>query len=172
MPGNIRRGRPSRQRQDTIFQVPPGRYEVSLAGRGETYLTGISAQHAQISGRLVTLSGGEAVLTLHTASGRATVTGIASGNGSPTIGAMVLLVPAGLDDPGSITTTVRDQTNTDGSFELPNVIPGQYILIAVDHGWGVNWNDPSTLRNYLTQGIPLDISPNASLKQNINAQAP
>jgi hypothetical protein len=85
---------------------------------------------------------------------------------------MVLLIPAGLDDPGSFTTVARDQTNTDGSFELQNVVPGQYILIAIDRGWNVNWNDRSTLRNYLTQGVPLDLRSNASVKQNIDAQAP
>jgi len=51
-------------------------------------------------------------------------------------------------------TVARDQTNTDGSFELQNVVPGQYILIAIDHRLERDWNDPSTLRNYLTQGVP------------------
>jgi hypothetical protein len=97
---------------------------------------------------------------------------MASLNSKPSIGAMVLLVPAGLDDPGSFTLAARDQTNTDGSFELPNVIPGQYILIAIDHGWNVNWSDPSTLRGYLTQGVPLDIKPGATVKQSIDGQAP
>ena len=85
---------------------------------------------------------------------------------------MVLLVPAGLDNPGSFTAVVRDQTNTDGSFELPNVIPGQYILIVIEHGWNVNWSDPSTLRRYLMQGVPLDVRVAANIKQDVDAQAP
>jgi hypothetical protein len=172
MPISMRRGQQMPQTQDTAFQVPPGRYEVSLLGRGETYLTGVSAQGADVSGRFVTVHQGDATLNLHTASGRAQITGIATLNGSPSVGAMVLLIPAGLDDPGSFTTVARDQTNTDGSFELQNVVPGQYILIAIDRGWNVNWNDPSTLRSYLTQGLPLDLRSNASVKQNIDAQAP
>jgi hypothetical protein len=85
---------------------------------------------------------------------------------------MVLLVPAGLDDPGSFTRLVRDQTNTDGSFDLNDIVPGQYILIAIDHGWTVNWNDTTTLQKYLTQGIPLDLHADAIGKQDIPVQAP
>lgn len=172
VPVNARRGQPMRQTREMSFQVPPGRYEVNFFGTGETYLTGISAQGAEVSGRFVTLHDGEAALTLHITSGHATVVGIAKANGKPSVGAMVLLVPAGLDDPGSFTAVVRDQTNTDGSFDLLNVIPGQYILIAIDHGWNVNWTDPSTLRSYLMQGIPLDIRVAANIKQDVDAQAP
>ncbi len=172
MPVGMRRGQQSPKTQDLTFQVPPGRYEVNLFGRGEIFLTGLSAQGADVLGRFITVNEGNVNLTLHTASGRASVTGIANLQGLPSVGAMVLLIPAGLDDPGSFTTVVRDQTNTDGSFELQNVVPGQYILVAIDRGWNVNWKDPSTLTRYLAQGIPLDIRSNANLKQNIDTKAP
>jgi len=145
---------------------------VNLFARGEIYLTGVSAQGADVVGRFITVHEGNVTLTLHTASGRARVTGIVNFQGAPSVGAMVLLIPAGLDDPGSFTTVARDQTNTDGSFELENVVPGQYILVAIDRGWNVNWKDPSTLTRYLTQGVPLDIRSNASVKQNLDANAP
>jgi len=167
-------GPATENQRETTFQVPPGRYEVSLRGGGrtESYLTGLSAQGATVLGRFVTVNSGNVFLTLHTASNRSTVSGIASIDGKQLAGALVLLVPAGLDDPGSFTAVSRDQTNTDGSFELPNVIPGQYILMAIDHGWNVNWKDASTLRGYLTQGVPLDIKPGVNVKQNITAQVP
>lgn len=172
MPIGMRRGQQMPQAQDLSFQVLPGRYEVNLFARGEIYLTGVSAQGADVVGRFITVHEGNVTLTLHTASGRARVTGIVNFQGAPSVGAMVLLIPAGLDDPGSFTTVARDQTNTDGSFELENVVPGQYILVAIDRGWNVNWKDPSTLTRYLTQGVPLDIRSNASVKQNLDANAP
>ncbi|MBS1822018.1 MAG: carboxypeptidase regulatory-like domain-containing protein [Acidobacteria bacterium] len=158
--------------RDISIQVPPGRYEVSLQNRGDVYLTGISAQGADVAGRFLTIHGGDAALLLHTANGHAAVTGVASFHGAPAAGAVILLVPAGLDDPGSFTAVVRDQSNTDGSFDLNEVVPGQYILVAIDRGWGVNLRDPSTLRSYLTQGVPLDIRSGTNVKQNIDAQAP
>jgi hypothetical protein len=173
MPVNARRGGPQMQSpREITLQVPPGRYEVSVQDRGDVYLTGISAEGAEVAGRFVTVRGGDAALNLHTASGHASVSGIAAIGGKPSVGAVVLLVPAGLDDPGSFTTLARDQSNTDGSFDLDNIVPGQYILIAVDHGWHINWSDPTTLRNYLAQGVPLDLHSGANIKQNIDAQAP
>jgi hypothetical protein len=85
---------------------------------------------------------------------------------------MVLLVPASLGDPASITILRRDQTNTDGSFDLADILPGQYILLAIDHGWQINWSDPSTLRGYLMRGVPVDLTSSANVSQNIEAQAP
>ena len=172
MPANIRRGPQTQPSRVMNLQVPPGRYEVSVQNRGDVYLTGISAQGAEAAGRLLTIHGGDVVLMLHTATGHASVTGVASSGGQPCAGAVILLVPAALDDPGSFTTLARDQTNTDGSFDLEDVVPGQYILIAIDRGWNVNLSDPSTLRSYLTQGVPMDLRSGASVKQNIDAQAP
>jgi hypothetical protein len=157
---------------DRVLEVPPGRYEVVLQGRPNVYLTGISAKGAEASGRIVTVPSGNSALTLHVAEGRSTVTGIVSLKGKPLVGAMVLLVPTTVGDPASITILRRDQSNTDGSFDLPEVIPGQYILIAIDNGWEINWSDASTLGRYLTQGVPLDLTAGGNVKQNITAQMP
>ena len=169
--------RPSRDTQQKTpprrlsLQVPPGRYEISLPGR-DTYLVGLTAKGAEVSGRFLTVRAGEVTLALHTGKGRATINGIAGVGGKPVTGATVLLVPAGMDDPHSFTRLARDQTNTDGSFDLNDVIPGQYILIAVDRGWKINWKDTTTLQKYLTQGVPLDLHANARVSQNISAQEP
>jgi hypothetical protein len=164
-------GRGGRNSERTM-EVAPGRYEVVLQGRPDVYLTGVTAKGADAIGRYVTLPAGPVTLTLHIASGRATVSGIASFQGKPSIGAMVLLVPITIEDPNSLTILRRDQTNTDGGFDLGSILPGKYILVAVDHGWRVNRNDPSTLRGYLMHGIPLDLTSGANIRQNIDAQAP
>ena len=169
---NLRRRQVSGGENKRVIEVPPGRYEVVLRNRSEIYLVGITAQSAEAVGRLVTLPAGESTLTLHVASGRAMLSGMASVAGKPSIAAMALLVPATFGQPGSMTIVRRDQTNTDGSFEMEDVIPGQYILIVIDQGWRVNWSDPSTLRHYLTQGVPLDLTSGANVSQKIEAQAP
>jgi hypothetical protein len=153
-------------------QLQPGDYEVVLNGAGDHYLNGITASGAESSGRIVHLNAGPAHLVLHIASGRASLSGIAKLHDHPVVAATVLLVPATLGDSGGMTTVRRDQTNTDGSFNLDNVLPGPYILIAIDHGWTVNWRDPATLRRYLTGGIAIDVAPGAALRRNIEAQNP
>lgn len=154
------------------IELPPGRYEVVLAGKPNLYLTGITAQSAQAAGRFVTVPGGSSTLTLHIADGRSRLTGIATIRGKPSIGAMVLLIPATLGQPENLNIIRRDQTNTDGSFELNHVLPGQYILLAIDHGWQINWKDPSTLRGYMMHGIPVDLASTPRIKENVEAQAP
>jgi hypothetical protein len=161
----------TRESQQPLIQVPPGRYEVRLGGR-DSYLLGIAAKGAEVSGRFLTVRAGDVSLKLRTARGRATVNGVAVADSKPIEGAMVVLVPAGLGDPGCFANVVRDQTNTDGSFDLTDIVPGQYILIAVTNGWKINWSDSATLQHYLTQGVPLDIRADARLTQEVTAQQP
>jgi protocatechuate 3,4-dioxygenase beta subunit len=157
---------------DHMIEVPPGQYEVILQGRPNLFLTGLTAKGAQTSGRYVTVGAGDSTLTIHLASGRASLSGVVTLDKKPCAGAMVLLVPVTIEEPDSITFLRQDQTNTDGSFELTNVIPGQYILVAIDNGWQINWGDASTLRRYLMQGVPVELKSSAIVKQNVVAQAP
>ncbi|MEO6815674.1 MAG: carboxypeptidase regulatory-like domain-containing protein [Edaphobacter sp.] len=157
--------------QHTI-EIPPGRYEIVLADKPNLYLTEITAQSAQATGRFVTVPSGSSTLTLHIADGRSTLTGTAMISGKPSVGAMVLLIPATLGEPNNLNIIRRDQTNTDGSFGLKDVLPGQYILLAIDHGWQINWKDPSTLRGYMMHGIPVDLVSTPRIKETIEAQAP
>jgi hypothetical protein len=154
------------------MELPPGRYEVVLQGQPNIFLTGLAAKGAETVGRYVTVGAGDSTLTIHVASGRASLSGVATLDGKPCAGAMILLVPITIEDPNSISFLRQDQTNTDGSFGLENVLPGQYILVAIDHGWQINWGDPATLRRYLMQGVPVELKPSAMMKQNIAAQAP
>lgn len=68
--------------------------------------------------------------------------------------------------------TRRDQSKTDGSFDITNVLPGAYLLVAIDHGWDVNWSDPATLRRYLMQGLPLDRRGGGDRRETIQPQPP
>jgi hypothetical protein len=167
-----RRGEQREPLSDRVIEAPPGRYEVVLQGRPSVFLSGLTAKGAETTGRYVTVGVGESTLTVHAASGRASLSGIATSDGKPSVGAMVLLVPITIEDPSSITILRQDQTNTDGSFDVANIIPGQYILVAIDHGWEINWGDASTLRRYLMQGVPIDLKSSATVKQNVTAQAP
>jgi hypothetical protein len=153
--------------------VPPGRYEVKLAGgNNSAYMTGMTAVGAEARGRFVTVGEQPARLTVHLAAGLANVEGTAMFAGKLSVGAMLLLVPATLGDPSSLTIVRRDQTNTDGGFSLDEVIPGPYILLAIDHGWGVRWEDPATLAPYLMHGVPLDLRPQANVRQTVQAVSP
>ena len=152
--------------------LKPGRYEVILSGIDDLHLTSIEATGAAATGRTVTINGGSPALTLHVASGRANITGFVRSHGAAIKGAMILLVPATLGDPSGFDILRRDQSNTDGSFEMQNVLPGTYILVAIENGWNVNWQDPSTLRRFLMRGTPLDLNAARDRSETIEAQLP
>jgi protocatechuate 3,4-dioxygenase beta subunit len=157
---------------DRSVFVAPGRYAVSLGSSGQSFVTGLKATGAQVSGLIVQVDGGSPVVTLQVASGKSQVAGVARMGGLPAAGAMVLLVPANSGELGELAVTQRDQTNTDGSFAIRGVIPGRYILLAIDHGWDVNWHDPATLAMYLAHGVPLEIAPSSKVVREIEAQKP
>jgi hypothetical protein len=157
---------------ERVAQVAPGRYEVVLNNTGGLRLAGVTATGAEATGRMVTLHAGPASVVLHVANGRGSVGGVAKRNGTPVEGAMLLLVPATLGDPSGLTTLRRGQSNTDGSFRMEEVLPGAYILLAIDRGWSINWNDPATLSRYLIHGVAVDLSRAQDLKMDVAAQEP
>ena len=155
------------------LQAPPGEYNLALSGGREMFLAGISVGTGAVSvSRRVRVGAGTNVLTVHVAEGRGSLSGAVSAAGKPDVGSMVLLVPTSFGERGSIAISRRDQSNTDGSFEIEDIVPGQYILVAIDHGWEVNWRDPVTLQRFLLRGVPLTVAGAAQIKQNLVAIAP
>jgi hypothetical protein len=78
-------------------------------------------------------------------------------DGKPAGGAMVALVPKGID-PRTHPERIRwDQSDLDGSFMLGGILPGKYVLIAVQDGWGTAWLKEGVLEKYLAHGQELTI---------------
>ncbi len=155
------------------ISVPAGRYQVALSGGSDIYLGGIRAIGAAMEGEVVRITDGAPTLTLKLAAGKVQLSGLAHrSGGAPATGAMVLLVPAAADAAQVAAHTARTETNTDGSFALTSVIPGPYILVVLDGGWTVNWQDPGTIAGYLMHGMPLDLQPASKQVVNVIAVAP
>lgn len=154
------------------MQVPAGRYQVALVGGSDLYLNGISVGAGVVKSRVVALGSGAVTLTLEVAHGRGEVKGFVVQEKQPLAGAMVMLVPASFGQTGSIDLLRRDQSNSDGSFDLAGVLPGEYILLAIANGWETNWHNPATLEHFLLGGTPLLLEPGAQIKQQISAQSP
>jgi hypothetical protein len=166
------RRRETDQKVEHAVYLSPGKWEVQTPAFGSTYLLGLEAKDAEVVGSTLTVSDHPATLTLHLGSGRGEVAGVATGAGKPVEGAMVLLVPATLGQPGSVAEVQRDQTNTDGSFLLRGVVPGKYILLAIDHGWGIKWHDLGTLAAYLPRGLPVEVASKEKVQRNVQVTEP
>jgi len=136
----------------------PGSYEISLSGDRDGYIKNLSASGAQVSGRTIEIRGTDPVkLTMVIAVGEGEITGTALRDGSPFAGAMIVLVPA---DPGHNNVLFRrDQSDSDGTFTLPNVVPGKYTLLALENGWDIAWTNPDVLEPLLPLGEAVEVQP-------------
>jgi hypothetical protein len=106
-------------------------------------------------------------LTVTTALGEGTVSGLALLKDKPHGGAMIVLVPA--DPANNHVLFRRDQSNTDGSFILRYVVPGAYTVLAMED-WEIDWMDPDVLKRYLGLGTAVQVQPNGSYDLKVAVQ--
>jgi hypothetical protein len=81
---------------------------------------------------------------------------------------MVLLVPT--DPAHNQVLFRRDQSDTDGTFTLADVVPGKYTLLALENGWDLEWTRPSVLKPFLPQGEAVVVQPNGKLEMKLKVQ--
>ena len=154
--------------------VPAGVYQLNAVADGRFLrVVQIAVAGKAASDRRLHLTGAEPVAVDLTISARSTrIEGFARHGGKPDAGALVLLVPANKDSGPELFR--RDQSDLDGSFTLQNVMPGNYLLVVIDNGWGLRWTDTATLTPYLLHALPVRVEEAAPallhLPETLNAQ--
>lgn len=114
-------------------------------------------------------------LTAEVSAAAARVTGFARKEGKPFAGAMIVLVPRGpaAQDPQAFAALIRrDQSDSDGSFALPNAVPGSYSVVAIRDGWSLDWTSPAVLSRYLPSGVPVIVLPDSAASISLSASVP
>ena len=129
-------------------------------------VVGIASDAGTISGHSLNVPPGASLtIALSLVGGSVTVEGFAKRAGKGISGAMVVLVPK---NPEANRDRIRrDESDSDGSFSLPNVIPGSYTIIAIENGWDLDWAEPGVLSGYLKNGQTLEVG-----DRSTNAHAP
>ncbi|HMG84775.1 MAG TPA: carboxypeptidase-like regulatory domain-containing protein [Terracidiphilus sp.] len=143
--------------QFTFDAVPPGQWAVMATGTGTLIpVVSVSAGGMQRAGNVATLRerGSDLVITLSDAETR--IEGFARKNGKGLAGAMIVLLPRSPALWQALTR--RDQSDSDGSFALQNVAPGQYTLVAIEDGWEIDWTSPDAMARYLPGGTSVTVS--------------
>jgi hypothetical protein len=138
--------------------LKPGDYHFFLSGSDRQYhVTRIALDGGKLSNDTVRVAPGTTVsVTVAFAAGSVAVEGFAHKDGKGSAGAMIVLIPSGVND--NVELFRRDQSDLDGSFLLPNVIPGKYTAVAIEDGWGLEWGRPEVLARYLPKGVSVTIS--------------
>ena len=154
----------ARLAKDGTFRMPTvaeGTYGVVVNTRTSgDYVAKLTASGAKVSGRAVKIEGANEVkLTVAMGRGLGQVEGVVKIDDKPLAGAMVLMVPEGTGLPGDeFEQLVRmDQSDSDGTFTLRGVVPGKYVLMAMEDGWELEWKQESVLAPYLEKGMKVTV---------------
>jgi hypothetical protein len=95
------------------------------------------------------------------------IDGIATKDGKPFAGAMILLVPVDFENNSLLTR--RDQSDSDGTFTLGPIVPGKYKVVAIENGWTTSWADPKTIQPYLKNIAEVEVT-GAATTMNVKVQ--
>jgi len=137
--------------------VQGGKYSILAFGVDKRY----SVTRALVGGvempaqEFLVTPGASMDVSIYLTAGVVTVEGFVKRGSKPASGIMVVLVPKDVQIHGDLFR--RDQSDSDGSFVLRGVIPGNYTLVAVEDAWGFAWNQPDVLNRYIQHGQNLTV---------------
>ncbi len=137
------------QRAFTFNAVPAGTWKMHISN-GLDIVSITTGGHTQ-PGNLLTVQDHALNVTVTVSAGRTVrIEGVTRKDGKGFAGAMVVLVPKNLAAMAGLAR--RDQSDSDGSFALLNVEPGDYTVVAIEDGWNLDWGNPVVIARYLPGG--------------------
>ncbi|HEY6991577.1 MAG TPA: carboxypeptidase-like regulatory domain-containing protein [Bryobacteraceae bacterium] len=152
--------------------IRPGHCEVTLGNAPGFYLKTIAAGVGDAKASADTVELAEGVdnrITAVAAKGAMSeLNGFTVQNEQPLSSAMVLLLP---EDPARASLIRRDQSDSDGSFLLRDILPGRYTLLAIDNGKDLAYRDPAVIQPYLAQGVTLELPRTDKTPVRVNVAA-
>jgi hypothetical protein len=154
--------------------LAPGSYRVQVFSPGEVLsILQSAASGAEAHGATLLMGSDPALFAATLVSGSANISGFAQRDGKGFGGAMILLVPQNAADNPDLYR--RDQSDSDGSFRLSRVVPGDYTLVAIENGWTLDWARPEAIAPYLAGGLKLRVvqgQKTVELTQAVPVQGP
>jgi len=141
----------------SFSSVPPGTWQL-WADRGGRQLAieSITTGNKTHSGGSVTVREKALSLAVNISDGATRVEGFARRDGKGVAGVMVVLVPKDLTAMHALVR--RDQSDSDGSFGLRDVVPGEYTVVAIEDGWKLDWAQAAVISRYLPKGIAVTVN--------------
>ena len=149
-------------------EIRSGTYDVILNNAPGFQIKSLLAKGARVVGRTLEISGGNVQLVCTATRAVAKVTGVVLRDDKPFAGAMVVLIPRNPD--ANLTLFRRDQSDSDGTFNLPEVLPGPYTAIALQDAWDLDWASPMALQPYLKNGTPVDVTGEGKMSIKVRSQ--
>ena len=158
--------------QFTFKYVPQGIWELAAeSAEKQLPITSITVGNRPHPGNQLTVSDKPLQVTVTVSLSETRIEGFVKKTGVPgdrsivagvekadkgTPGIMVLLVPK--ESAAFPALARRDQSDSDGSFALRDVAPGQYTVVAIENGWDLDWERPEVISRYLPGGVAVTVT--------------
>ncbi|MGZ4815403.1 MAG: carboxypeptidase regulatory-like domain-containing protein [Terriglobales bacterium] len=150
-------------------QVQPGTYEIGIVNSQNVYLMDMAVSNAKVNGRSVTVSAGaSAQIGMTLGRGMGEIKGIALRDGKGAGGTLVLLVPG--NPAANYGLFRRDQSDSDGTFTLAQIVPGRYSIVSIQDGWDLEWSKPEVLKPYLAKAETIEVSAGGRYQLKVQVQ--
>jgi hypothetical protein len=136
----------------------------------QMYLARVTSPNAAMHGRILEVkSGASPQLEIVVGKNYGQIDGVVTAGKQKPGGVMVLLAP---EHPAENRILFRrDQSDSDGTFTLENIIPGHYRLYAIENGWDLDWHDAAVLSAFAKKSIAVEVHAGDRLKQTVEMQA-
>jgi 5-hydroxyisourate hydrolase-like protein (transthyretin family) len=85
-------------------------------------------------------------------------------------GVMIVLVPKEMA--AFLSLARRDQSDSDGSFSLRDVVPGQYTVVAIQDSWELDWARQEVISRYLSHGVAVTVTVSSSKLLKLSEAVP
>jgi Carboxypeptidase regulatory-like domain len=141
----------------TFPSVPAGQWQLSAEGAGKLLSVASIAMGSQVRpGNLITVADKPVSVVVAVSQSSTRLQGFARRDGKGVAGVMVVLVPRQMTALDALAR--RDQSDSDGSFSLRDVPPGDYTLVAIKDGWELDWAQPQVIGRYLPGGVAVTVT--------------
>ena len=149
--------------------LTPGRYYVLVSNGENSTISRLSATGAKAAGQSIQVNGSTPIsLSIGFSRTLSSVNGTARHNGQPFPGAVIVLVPENPEN--NLPLFRRDQSDSDGTYTLRDVLPGRYRIVAIQNGWELEWANPAVLKTHLDHAESVDIRPNMTYDFVVNVK--
>lgn len=156
-PGQVTYAAIAQQGRFKFEAVPPAEWAIgATSGSQALPVVAVGTGTAQQAGNLITLRDRPPELVVTLSDAETEVDGFAKKDGNGFAGAMIVLLPKNPAQWRALTR--RDQSDSDGSFALPDVAPGEYTVIAIQDGWELDWTSPEAMARYLPGGTNVRVT--------------
>jgi hypothetical protein len=147
----------------------PGDYSVFVTSGLNSTIGSLSATGAQVEGQTIRVAASNSIqLRIELSKSLSTINGVARRNDKPSAGVMLVLVPQSPEK--NLPLFRRDQSDSDGTFTLHDVLPGRYKILAIEDGWDVEWADMSLFKARLDRAPSIEVAPNSTYQTTVSVE--